>query len=404
MAELTFFLPIENQPELERRLALIEANHDGNSLFHPSELPRLHFMRFVIIPDAELGSLLAWGVDHDGDANEWLRDAMQVQGLARVLECCAGFPGLDAAPAWLLAHRVKAAAQYCAYPRVTAAEIARARVVHDAIRTYVDTHSLVNVPYHELQRRVAEAVGDRERVRDHETRFLLLRIAGVLIAVPVFVILILVVIGGWWLLLRCHERADTEAFNGPLHPVHDRDLGKFEDKIRQNQLTHVVDIKPGWFRMFTVWTVLHVIDGLARIVYIRGHLGGITSIHFARWMIVRDRRRRPKQRRHRLVFFSNYDGSWESYLGEFIDRASWGLTAIWSNTRDFPPTTNLAFGGARDEEAFKQWTRDHQLETQVWWSSVPDQTVQNINDDVMLRRNLGTTLGREEMLDWLRRV
>ncbi|MFT3697937.1 MAG: hypothetical protein QM831_32655 [Kofleriaceae bacterium] len=404
MAELTFFLPIVDTARLTERLSIIEANHDGNSIFHPSELPRMHFMRFVIIPDAELGNLLAWGIDIDGDEDEWLHDALLVPGLAQIFECCAEFPGMNAAAEWLLAHRVKAAAQYCAYPYVTAAEITHAKQVHDTIRTYVDSHSLVNVPFDEVQRRLAEAAQDREPVDDNEDWFLLLKIAGVILAIPVIVALLLIVIFGWYAVLRTHEKADAEAFAGPSHPVHDRDLGKFEDKIRQNQLTHVVDVKPGFFRLFTVWTVLHVIDGLARIIYVRGHLGGITSIHFARWMIVRDRRHRPKQRRHRIVFFSNYDGSWESYLGEFIDRASWGLTAIWSNTKDFPPTTNLAFDGAKDEEAFKQWTRDHQLETQVWWSSVPDQTVQNINDDVALRRKLDATLDREEMMAWLRRV
>ena len=105
--------------------------------------------------------------------------------------------------------------------------------------------------------------------------------------------------------------------------------------------------------------------------------------------------RRPDvARRHRLLFFSNYDGSWESYLGEFIDRAACGLTAVWSNTVGFPRTCRLLGAGARDEEAFKQWTRRHQILTQVWWSGVPDSTVQNIRDDV---GSAGTSIGASRM-------
>ncbi|TMQ17588.1 MAG: hypothetical protein E6J91_09880 [Deltaproteobacteria bacterium] len=170
--------------------------------------------------------------------------------------------------------------------------------------------------------------------------------------------------------------------------------------MTQNQLTHVVDVRPGRFRLATLWLVLAAIDIAARVHAVRGQLGGITAIHFARWVIVRDRR--PVQpRRHRLVFFSNYDGSWESYLGEFIDRAASGLTAVWSNTVGFPATRHLVLAGARDEESFKQWTREHQLPTQVWWSGVPDATVQNIRDDVWIRQQLSRGLPDHELETWL---
>ena len=50
-----------------------------------------------------------------------------------------------------------------------------------------------------------------------------------------------------------------------------------------------------------------------------------------------------------LVFFSNYDGSWESYLEDFITKAHKGQTAAWSNGRGFPPTRYLINGGAEDD-------------------------------------------------------
>ena len=77
---------------------------------------------------------------------------------------------------------------------------------------------------------------------------------------------------------------------------------------------------------------VRMVDSLA------GSLGGITSIHFGRWVLIDEGK--PARR---LVFMSDYDGSWESYLGEFVDRAAEGLSAVWSNTEDFPPTTLLVF-------------------------------------------------------------
>ena len=50
----------------------------------------------------------------------------------------------------------------------------------------------------------------------------------------------------------------------------------------------------------------------------------------------------------RLLFLSNFDGSWENYLDDFIDKASIGLTGVWSNTLKFPRTYFLVLGGASD--------------------------------------------------------
>src|SRR5690606_10575116 len=114
-----------------------------------------------------------------------------------------------------------------------------------------------------------------------------------------------------------------------------------EDKIVQNQLTHLVEIKPGWFRSFTLKLVLNGIAYLVKISFNKGKLGGIPSIHFARWIII--------DKGKRLLFFSNFDGSWENYLGDFVDKAAVGLTGVWSNTVEFPKTRFLLFKGARDE-------------------------------------------------------
>jgi hypothetical protein len=135
---------------------------------------------------------------------------------------------------------------------------------------------------------------------------------------------------------------------------------------------------------------------LAREFFTRGSLGGISSIHFARWVLIDEGRR--------LLFFSNYDGSWESYLGDFIDKAALGLTSIWSNTEEFPKTKFLLFKGARDEERFKAWTRAHQIPTQLWYSAYPDLTVQNILASRKICAELRRGLKKDREIDrWLRR-
>jgi hypothetical protein len=207
----------------------------------------------------------------------------------------------------------------------------------------------------------------------------------------------------WALQLRRHETSADEgerpdAHDGPIHAS--EDLLGGEDHIVQNQLTLVVDIKPGLLRYATLRAVLFVVDCLAHGHYVHGALGGITSIHFARWFILRDRTRA----RHRLVFLSSYDFSWDSYLGEFVDRASTGLTAVWSNTRGFPRACGLFWEGARDEGTFKAWARRRQIPSQVWWSGARYSTVQNVLDDVAVHRGATRALRGAELTAWLRRL
>ena len=416
---LTIFATIDGdcRPRLDERLAAIQANLAGNAVFRPGALPDPHFMRFVIIDDPELPALLAWESNHDRPARAYLAAVARVAPeIDAVFECCRGYPKLGTRDVevwidWMLARSVRAAAFYTAYRGVPRKQVVNDRGVHDAIRVALDREggraALHGLPGSEIQRRLCEHVRrtrpelDTRVQSDDEVRWALGKlaaIAGVLVVLPILLVLAL----PWYLALRAKEQADVPYPN--TRPVHDeKGLSALEDKVTQNQLTHVVDIKPGRFRLATLWFVLTAIDIIARVYAVRGDLGGITSIHFARWVILRDRRP-GVAKRHRLVFFSNYDGSWESYLGEFIDRAAYGLTGVWSNTIGFPATKHLLGAGARDEEAFKQWTRRHQIATQVWWSGVPDSTVQNVRDDIGIRRRLDRGLADDEVVTWLRQL
>jgi hypothetical protein len=403
---------------LDYRLAQIDADPEHNPIFVPGALPDTHFMRFVIIDDprGELPSLLAWETNHDGRAADYLAAiARTVPSINQVFECCAGYPprGVDDLEAWIgwMLERVRpSGAFYIAYRGVPRSEILNDRLVHEAIRTVIDREDrgeLCRLAPAEIQRRICAQVAeqypalDLSPTSDEEARWLI----GKLLAIPlaVTVLGLLLILGlPWYLVLRRKESTDiATAYARPVEL--DPAIRDAEDRATQNQLTHVVDIKPGGFRLATLWLVLRAIDVIARVYSVRGDLGGITAIHFARWVILRDRRGGGRKR-HRLLFFSNYDGSWDSYLGEFIDRAAYGLTAVWSNTVGFPATEHLVCGGARDEEAFKQWTREHQIQTQVWWTGAPNHTVQNIRDDIWIRRRLDRGLSDDELTTWLRKL
>ncbi|MGH9281414.1 MAG: Dyp-type peroxidase, partial [Acidimicrobiales bacterium] len=161
-------------------------------------------------------------------------------------------------------------------------------------------------------------------------------------------------------------------------------------------LSSVIKVKPGALRRITLPAVLFSLNLIARATATKGELGGIPSIHFAHWSQI-------DEGRH-LLFLSNFDGSWESYLGDFIDKAAIGLTAVWSNTVDFPRTTLLAFKGAADGPRFRQWARAHQCPTAVFYTAYPTCTMATIDNNTSIREGLFANLDEEGTATWLARL
>ncbi len=166
-----------------------------------------------------------------------------------------------------------------------------------------------------------------------------------------------------------------------------------ENLAAQNHLTGISILKPGLVRRVTLRIALWLIGELATHLSQPGFLNKIGTIHFARWVLL------PGT--DRLVFLSNYDGSWQSYLEDFIARLHDGLSSIWSNTRDFPRTANLIVGGASDGTRFKRWARRQQVPTRFWYSAYPDLTTSRIRANAAIRHGFASASSESEAATWL---
>jgi hypothetical protein len=170
-----------------------------------------------------------------------------------------------------------------------------------------------------------------------------------------------------------------------------------EDHFTQNALTHVVPLREGRGRRSVLEHAHAIVDRISRehFQYI-GQLGTIPSIHFAKWVLF--------ESDQRLLFLSNYDKSWESYLGDFVDKAPGGLNLAWSCTKEYPHTFALAFEGAKDEETFKAWGRAYQVPTQVFYSAYSQLTIETINNNTWIRYRLHQLADADDLQDWFRRL
>jgi hypothetical protein len=170
-----------------------------------------------------------------------------------------------------------------------------------------------------------------------------------------------------------------------------------EDHGTQNALTHVVPLRGGSGRLSVLKHAHAIVDRISKnhFQYI-GQLGTIPSIHFAKWLLL--------ESDQRLLFLSNYDKSWESYLGDFVDKAPEGLNLAWSCTQEYPRTVGLAFEGAKDEETFKAWGRAYQVPTQVFYSAYTDLTIETINNNTWIRYRLHEAADAGDLESWFRRL
>jgi hypothetical protein len=170
-------------------------------------------------------------------------------------------------------------------------------------------------------------------------------------------------------------------------------LSFLEDHDVTNQFTLMASLKPGLLRLWTLIGVLAAVNYAARHIVRRGRLGRIRTIHFARWVFLDGKKR--------MVFFSNYDGTVDSYMDDFINKAGFGLNALFSNGVGYLKTNWLVLDGCHDEEKYRNFLRRHTVPTQVWYKAYPGLTAIDLERNTRIRQGLESpALDDEQAREW----
>lgn len=403
-----------------------------NALVPFGRFERLHFARFALLPDTTLGDLEAFELPRprvpplclgffgecDGPAEDQLAEFAQVarDGLQRILGHCEGFDADGNLLAWLKAHTLPVSAGYVNRIGRTVRQVHEDSALQRALASQVprDIAAAAEDPQ-ALRRRLLGFVQQEQL----EGRLLLtspertpggwmLRNLLHAVALPLAVLVVVLLMIAWpillvvlavaaaWLVwqLRRHEKSDPE-----FCPRPDRDavleMQRLEDHDLTNSFTALGAVKPGLFRRWLTGFILYAIDYACRHVFGRGHLARVQTIHFARWVFL--------DGKSRVLFASNYDGSHESYMDDFINKAAWGLNLIFSNGFGWPRTDWLLKGGARHELRFKYYQRRHQLPTQVWYKAYPGLTLSDLERNRRIREGFELhAMSDAQAVAWLR--
>jgi mannonate dehydratase len=148
--------------------------------------------------------------------------------------------------------------------------------------------------------------------------------AALVLALGLLALPFLIVLSPFLILrLRRLETTDPEICPSP-DPAALLELQLIEDFDVTNQYTAFGSVKPGWFRRWLLTLVLVTIQFTCRNVFTHGYLARVQTIHFARWVFLDGKRR--------IIFASNYDGSLESYMDDFINKVAFGLNVVFTNS------------------------------------------------------------------------
>ena len=408
--------------ELEALLATMTSHacmaDPTNGLVPFGAFDRLHVARFVVLDPVTTGDIgvyggtpapwspaLAFLGDCDGPEDTFLDElvAGAGDGLRRIFAHCGDFgPSTDLRP-WITAHTARPAATYVNWIGRTVARIREDAVLRERLMAQLRTLD-ADLPPARLRDRLfafvdAERAAGRLQLTPESPTPADWRLANLahLVGVP-FVLVVLapfLIVASPVLLflLRARETSDPEV---TPRPARDRIrlLAAQEDFDITNQFSAMGDVKPGVFRRWLVTFLLWLLDYSARHIFRRGYLTRVQTIHFARWVLLDDNRR--------LFFGSNYDGSLESYMDDFINKVAWGINVVFGNGVGFPRVSWLLKGGARFEQKYKRYLRRHQMPTQVWYKAYPGLSVADLNRNTRIRQGVERRgMGERETLAWL---
>jgi hypothetical protein len=403
--------------QLQSLLGSIREHRQKPSIMPFEKVQNLHFARFFIIDETNdltgntIPASLVCLTDVDAPLDRHLEDLVTstAADLDEIYGYCEGYPSsqdrtLDSRIGFLRSHSKSSQPFYANTPGRTVQQILQEDRLRQAISAFLDSRDWSSQSVTDVRTAIQEFVRGRPELNwaqlPPESPELswqlqeLLHKLGMPLLVLLLLPLIVLVLPVGLILLRLHEQRDIPDTR-KANPDTVRQLRADEDFGVQNQIIAIGFLKPGWFRQILSRLVLGLADYLIRHVYNRGSLSGLNTIHFARWVTLDGRRR--------LFFVSNYDGSLESYMNDFIDKAYWGLNAIFSSGDGFPKTRWLFFGGIQDEQAYKTFLPTRQIATQVWYSAYPHLSTVNIQNNALIRAGLFGSMSQTQTEKWLQR-
>jgi len=374
-----------------------------NGLVPFGRFEAIHVARFVVADDRTLDDraafpglqaseriLLIFLADCDGSGDELMARIAQEagSGLREIFTHCDDFDARADLLAWMRAHQTPPAAVYVNWVGRTVRQVREEAALREALHTELHERS-TGIPsgdarrLHQQLRAAMTTHGPKLTPVEPKTLAqwikLILLVLGLIVLAIVLFIPVIVIAPFFLIVLRYREKTDP-VIHARADAALTRRIAVGEDRDVTNPFSAIGSLKPGWFRLAITIVALWLVHLSGIIIYNRGRLARVSTIHFARWVLLDGNRR--------VFFASNYDGSLESYMDDFINKVAFGLNLVFSNGIAYPHTDFLVHRGAWREQEFKHFLHRRQVKTDVWYKAYTGLTNADLARNARIRQGL----------------
>jgi hypothetical protein len=393
-----------------------------NALVPWQQFKQVHVARFVVLDAKTDDDIKTYNVeptewpatlclmgDIDGSVDLFLAELVirAEPGLRTIFSHCQSFRNDHTdLLSWLQQQRQSPAANYINWRGRTVTQINEEAALHRSLK--IRLHELqqqsasltADLIYQQLQQFVKQQVAEGQLPLTEDSPTppgWWIKNTLHLIGVPLILLgmlpFMLIVAPIYLFALRRLETTDAEN-TLRAERSHLQALAVQEDIDVTNQFNVFGQVKPGLLRLITIRLGLLLLDYSSRHIYKRGFLTRIQTIHFARWVLLDNSRR--------VYFASNYDGSADSYMDDFINKVAWGLNLVFSNGVGYPRTRWLIKGGAQSETNYQRTLRRNQLPSGSWYKAFPGLTAVDMARNHRIRKGLDKPLtSTADIQNWL---
>lgn len=418
---ITLFVPInpESKEQLRQTLAIIEDDLEDNALMPFRKINTIHFIRWIIIDNAKdknmklLPPALLLSSNFDGTPEEHvhLLCTTYPDGIDAIYRYCKGYPSSPhhkQRVEYLLKYQIKEKLFWPGLRGTTREQVYKDDFLFNEIQNFIDRDNIFEQDVKQAHQSITSFVKSqnnlkwalepgpkpslwwRFKYKSGYFHFPAIAIPGILLFWWALILWILI---GRLLEIRDYRK---KIYTEPRKETY-KDIVSLENHVLQNQFAVYGTIKnPRWYKRLTVEIVLSAFRWNGKYGSAEGILGGIDTIHFARWIIF--------NKGNNMMFMSNYDSSWENYFSEFVNRSSGPMNLTFGSMIGYPPIKWLIGKGAKNELDFKRIARLNQYPADVWYSGYPHLSAKNIQNNLRIRQFLSEKNPNDkEIKDWLRR-
>lgn len=142
------------------------------------------------------------------------------------------------------------------------------------------------------------------------------------------------------------------------------------------------------------WILLAIFFILGHVKPMQKDLINLSFIEFARWVIIRRKRfpfvgngQEEEQLKYDyLLFFSNFNGTWNQYIDAFSAVLAKGLNLIWRWSEKFPGSVPVTL--------FKEYIARVQFDTDYYYTSYPQATTNDLKSAHIVQSSFDSLVQR----------